>query len=142
MVYYMGHTGGGLCKTKEDVQLWENISDGFYKTSSVGTIAVSESDPNVVYVGIGEHAPRAVMTNYGDGVYKSNDAGKTWCNAGLKATQHTLRIVIHPKNPDILFVAAQEALYGPNEERGIFKSVNGGVSWSKVLYINSLTGCA
>jgi hypothetical protein len=91
---------------------------------------------------MGEHAPRVVMTTYGDGVYKSNDAAKTWRNAGLKATQHISRIVIHPKNPDILFVAAQEALYGPNEERGIFKSVNGGASWSKVLYINSLTGCA
>lgn len=142
MTYYMGNTGGGLWKTEDGGQLWKNISDGFFKTSSVGAIAVSESDPNIVYVGMGEHAPRAVMTSYGDGVYKSTDAGKTWISMGLKATQHISRIVIHPKNSDILFVAAQGALYGPNEERGIFKSVDGGVSWSKVLYINNLTGCA
>lgn len=142
MTYYMGNTGGGLWKTEDGGGLWKNISDGFFKTSSVGAIAVSESDPNIVYVGMGEHAPRAVMTSYGDGVYKSNDAGKTWRSIGLKATQHISRIVIHPKNPDILFVAAQGALYGPNEERGIFKSVDGGVSWNKVLYVNNLTGAS
>jgi photosystem II stability/assembly factor-like uncharacterized protein len=142
MTYYMGNTGGGLWKTEDGGQLWKNISDGYFKTSSVGAIAVSESNPNIIYVGMGEHAPRAVMTSYGDGVYKSTDAGKTWKNVGLKATQHISRIVIHPKNPNILFVAAQGALYGPNEDRGIFKSVDGGVNWSKVLYVNNLTGCA
>jgi photosystem II stability/assembly factor-like uncharacterized protein len=142
MTYYMGNTGGGLWKTEDGGQLWNNISDGYFKTSSVGAIAVSESDPNIVYVGMGEHAPRAVMTSYGDGVYKSTDAGKTWRYVGLKATQHISRIVIHPKNPDILFVAAQGALYGPNEDRGIFKSVDGGANWNKVLYVNDLTGAA
>ena len=142
MTYYMGNTGGGLWKTEDGGQLCKNISDGYFKTSSVGAVAVSESDSNIVYVGMGEHAPRAVMTSYGDGVYKSTDAGKTWKNIGLKATQHISRIVIHPKNPDILFVAAQSALYGPNKERGVFKSVDGGANWSKVLYVNNLTGCA
>jgi photosystem II stability/assembly factor-like uncharacterized protein len=142
MTYYMGNTGGGLWKTEDGGQLWKNISDGYFKTSSVGAIAVSESDPNVIYVGMGEHAPRAVMTSYGDGVYKSTDAGKTWNYVGLKATQHISRIVIHPKNPDVLFVAAQGALYGPNEERGVFKSVDGGATWSKVLFVNNLTGCS
>jgi photosystem II stability/assembly factor-like uncharacterized protein len=142
MTYYMGNTGGGLWKTEDGGQLWNNISDGFFKTSSVGAVAVSESDPNTIYVGMGEHAPRAVMTSYGDGVYKSTDAGKTWHYVGLKATQHISRIVIHPKNPDILFVAAQGALYGPNEDRGIFKSEDGGASWSKVLYVNKLTGAS
>ncbi|OZV68146.1 WD40/YVTN/BNR-like repeat-containing protein [Winogradskyella aurantia] len=142
MTYYMGNTGGGLWKTEDGGQLWTNISDGYFKTSSVGAIAVSESDSNIVYVGMGEHAPRAVMTSYGDGVYKSNDAGKTWRHVGLKATQHISRIVIHPKNPDILFVAAQGALYGPNTDRGVFKSVDGGATWTKVLYVNDLTGCA
>jgi photosystem II stability/assembly factor-like uncharacterized protein len=142
MTYYMGNTGGGLWKTEDGGQLWENISDGYFKTSSVGAIAVSESDPNIVYVGMGEHAPRAVMTSYGDGVYKSTDAGKTWNYIGLQATQHISRIVVHPKNPDILFVAAQGALYGPNKDRGVFKSVDGGASWSKVLYVNNLTGAA
>tara|TARA_B110000046_G_scaffold14984_1_gene14437 strand:+ start:5305 stop:8442 length:3138 start_codon:yes stop_codon:yes gene_type:complete len=142
MTYYMGNTGGGVWKTKDGGQLWENISDGYFNTSSVGAISVSESDPNIVYVGMGEHAPRGVMTSYGDGVYKSTDAGKTWVHMGLKETQHISRIVIHPKNPDILFVAAQGALYGPNKERGIFKSIDGGTSWSKVLYVNNLTGAS
>lgn len=142
MTYYMGNTGGGVWKTEDGGQLWENISDGYFKTSSVGAIAVSESDTNIVYIGMGEHAPRGVMTSYGDGVYKSTDAGKTWIHMGLKATQHISRIVIHPTNPDILFVAAQGALYGPNKERGIFKSIDGGVSWTKVLYVNNLTGAA
>ena len=142
MTYYMGNTGGGLWKTEDGGQIWENISDGYFKTSSFGAVAVSESDPNIIYVGMGEHAPRAVMTSYGDGVYKSTDAGKTWKSIGLKATQHISRIVIHPKNPDILFVAAQGALYGPNKERGVFKSEDGGVSWNKVLYVNDLTGCS
>ena len=142
MTYYMGNTGGGLWKTEDGGQLWKNISDGYFKTSSIGAVAVSESDPNIIYVGMGEHAPRAVMTSYGDGVYKSTDAGKTWKNIGLKNTQHISRVVIHPKNPNIVFVAAQGALYGPNKERGIFKSVDGGVSWNKILYVNSLTGCS
>ena len=142
MTYYMGNTGGGLWKTEDGGQLWKNISDGYFKTSSIGAVAVSESDPNIIYVGMGEHAPRAVMTSYGDGVYKSTDAGKTWKNIGLKNTQHISRVVIHPKNPNIIFVAAQGALYGPNKERGIFKSVDGGVTWNKILYVNNLTGCS
>jgi photosystem II stability/assembly factor-like uncharacterized protein len=142
MTYYMGNAGGGLWKTEDGGQLWKNISDGYFKTSSIGAVAVSESDPNIIYVGMGEHAPRAVMTSYGDGVYKSTDAGKTWKNIGLKNTQHISRVVIHPKNPNIVFVAAQGALYGPNKERGIFKSVDGGVTWNKILYVNNLTGCS
>ena len=142
MTYYMGNTGGGLWKTEDGGQLWKNISDGYFKTSSIGAVAVSESNPNIIYVGMGEHAPRAVMTSYGDGVYKSTDAGKTWKNIGLKNTQHISRVVIHPKNPNIVFVAAQGALYGPNKERGIFKSVDGGVTWNKILYVNNLTGCS
>lgn len=142
LTYFMGTTGGGLWKTEDAGQHWKNISDEFFKTGSVGAIAVSESHPYVVYCGMGEHAPRAVMTSYGDGVYKSTDAGKTWMHLGLAATQHISRIVIHPTNPDILFVAAQGALYGPNEERGIFRSLDGGKTWENVLYLNDLTGCS
>jgi photosystem II stability/assembly factor-like uncharacterized protein len=142
LTYYMGTTGGGLWKTSDAGQRWENISDGFFETGSVGAVAVSPSDPNVVYCGMGEHAPRGVMTSYGDGVYKSTDAGKTWKKLGLSKTQHISRIVIHPKNPDIVYVAAQGALYGPNEERGIYKSVDGGESWEQVLFVNTLTGCS
>lgn len=142
LTYYMGITGGGVWKTQDAGQYWYNISDGYFKTGSVGAVAVSESDPNVVYVGMGEHAPRGVMTSYGDGVYKSTDAGKTWKHMGLEKTQHIARIVIHPKNPDIVYVAAQGALHGPTPDRGIYKSVDGGVTWTKQLFVNDLTGCS
>jgi photosystem II stability/assembly factor-like uncharacterized protein len=140
--YFMGTTGGGLWKTPDAGQHWKNISDGFFKTGSVGAVAVSESDPNVVYVGMGEHAPRGVMTSHGDGVYKSIDGGKTWNHIGLDATQHIARIVIHPKNPEIVYVAAQGALHAPTSERGIYKSTNGGKSWNRVHFVNELTGCS
>ena len=142
LTYYMGTTGGGVWKTEDAGQHWHNISDGYFGTGSVGAVAVSASDPNVVYVGMGEHAPRGVMTSHGDGMYKSTDAGKTWKHIGLKETQHIARITIHPKNPDILWVAAQGQLFGRNEERGIFKSVDGGDTWKKVLYVNDRTGCS
>lgn len=140
LTYYMGTSGGGLWKTEDAGQRWTNISDGFFNTSSVGAVAVSESNPNIIYCGMGEHAVRAVTTSYGDGMYKSTDAGKTWKSIGLQKTQHISRILIHPTNPDIVFVAAQGALYGPSKERGIYKSTDGGQSWKNVLFINDLTG--
>ncbi len=139
--YYMGTTGGGLWKTDDIGMSWRNISDGFFKTGSVGAIAVAESDVNVVYVGMGEHAVRGVMTHHGDGVYKSTDAGKTWKKIGLDATQHIARIVVHPKEANTVFVAAQGALYSKSKERGIFKSTDGGVTWRNVLYVDDKTGC-
>ncbi|MEM9362712.1 MAG: glycosyl hydrolase [Bacteroidota bacterium] len=142
MTYYMGITGGGVWKTTDAGQHWNNISDGFFEMGSVGAVAVSQSSTNIVYVGMGEHAPRGVMTSYGDGVYKSIDAGKTWQHIGLKETQHIARIVIHPTNPDIVYVAAQGALYGPTKERGIFKTIDGGKTWKNVLFVNNLTGCS
>ncbi len=142
LTYYMGITGGGVWKTEDAGQQWTNISDGFFKTGSVGAVSVSESHPNIIYVGMGEHAPRGVMTSYGDGVYKSTDSGKSWTKIGLDATQHIARIVIHPTNPDIVFVAAQGALHGPNKERGIYKSTDGGKNWKQVLFVNESTGCS
>jgi len=142
LTYYMGTTGGGVWKTTDAGQHWHNISDGYFGTGSVGAVAVSTSDPSVVYVGMGEHAPRGVMTSHGDGVYKSTDAGKTWKHLGLKATQHISRIVIHPKNPDVVYVAAQGQLYGRNEERGIYKSTDGGATWKKILYVDDRSGCS
>ncbi|NUO00436.1 MAG: glycosyl hydrolase [Saprospiraceae bacterium] len=139
--YYMGTTGGGLWKTDDMGITWKNISDGYFKTGSVGAVAVSESDPNVVYVGMGEHAVRGVMTHHGDGVYKSTDAGKTWKKMGLDLTQHIARIAIHPKDPNTVFVAAQGALYGKSPERGVYKSTDGGVTWNKILYVDDKTGC-
>ncbi len=142
LTYYMGTTGGGLWKTTDAGQHWNNISDGYFKTGSVGAVAVSESHTNVVYCGMGEHAPRAVMTSHGDGVYKSTDGGKSWVHLGLEKTQHIARIIIHPTNPDIVYVAAQGALYGPNQDRGIYKTIDGGKTWTNVLFVNSLTGCS
>jgi photosystem II stability/assembly factor-like uncharacterized protein len=140
--YYMGTTGGGLWKTTDMGISWKNISDGFFKTGSVGAIAVAESDPNVVYVGMGEHAVRGVMTHHGDGVYRSTDAGKTWKAIGLELTQHISRVIVHPKNPDIVYVAAQGALYSSSQQRGVFKSVDGGATWKNVLFVNERTGAS
>ena len=142
MTYYMGTTGGGVWKTFDAGGNWQNISDGFFTTGSVGAVAVSESDPNVVFVGMGEHAPRGVMTSYGDGIYKSTDAGKTWKKMGLALSRHIANIRIHPANPDIVYVAAQGALHGSSEERGIYKSTDGGTTWKKVLYVDANTGCS
>ncbi len=140
--YYMGNTGGGVWKTTDAGVSWRNISDGYFKTGSVGAVAVADSDPNIVYVGMGEHAPRGVTTSYGDGVYKSTDAGKTWKKVGLDLTRHIANIRIHPTNPDIVFVAAQGALHGPGAERGVYKSMDGGATWKKTLYVDENTGCS
>ncbi|BDQ12714.1 WD40/YVTN/BNR-like repeat-containing protein [Sediminibacterium sp. TEGAF015] len=140
--YYMGTTGGGLWKTTDRGITWNNISDGQFKTGSVGAIAVSESNTNIVYVGMGEHAVRGVMTHHGDGIYKSTDAGKTWKKIGLELTQHIARVIIDPNNADIVYVAAQGALYSSSTERGIYKTTDGGLTWKKILYINEKTGAA
>ena len=140
--YYMGTTGGGVWKTEDAGQSWKNISDGYFKTGSVGAVAVAASDVNVVYVGMGEHAPRGVTTSYGDGVYRSTDAGKTWKHLGLELTRHIANIRIHPTNPDVAYVAAQGALHGPSKERGIYKTEDGGKTWKHLLYVDENTGCA
>ncbi len=141
LTYYMGTTGGGVWKTEDAGLTWNNISDGFFKTGSVGAVAVSESDPNVIFVGMGEHAPRGVMTSYGDGVYKSTDGGATWKHMGLDLTRHISNIRIHPSNPDVVYVAAQGALHGATTDRGIYKSEDGGKTWKKILYVDENTGC-
>ncbi|MAZ72993.1 MAG: glycosyl hydrolase [Flavobacteriaceae bacterium] len=142
LTYYMGTTGGGLWKTKDAGAHWNNISDGFFKTGTVGAVAVSESNPTIVYVGMGEHAIRGVMTSYGDGVYKSTDAGKTWKHIGLTPTEQISRIIIHPTNPDIVYVAAQGKYPSPTADRGVYKSTDGGVTWKKTLFVNNFTGAS
>ena len=140
--FYMGSTGGGIWKTENNGMQWRNISDGFLKTGTVGAIAVSESDPNVVVVGMGEHAARGVMTSMGDGVYKSEDAGATWDHIGLDYSRHIANVEIHPSNPDLIYAAVQGAQYGPSNDRGIYRTKNGGNTWEKVLYVSDITGAA
>ncbi len=139
-VYYVGYTGGGIAKTEDGGLEWKNISDGFLKVGSIGDIALCESDPNVIYVGTGEHAVRGVMTSYGDGVYKSTDAGKTWKNMGLEKTRHIADVVVHPNNPDVVYVGAQGSVHGPSPDRGVYKSTDGGATWKKTLYVDENTG--
>ena len=140
--FYMGATGGGVWKTTDGGEVWENVSDGFFGTGSVGAVAVAPSDPNVVYVGMGEHAVRGVTTSHGDGVYRSDDGGQTWTHLGLEETRHIARIEIHPEDPDRAFVAAQGAVHGPSEERGVYRTTDGGESWEKVLYVSETAGAS
>ncbi len=140
LVYYFGGVGSGVWKTEDAGISWKNVSDNTFKTSSVGAITVAESDPNVIYVGMGEHAVRGVATSFGDGVYKSTDAGKTWTHLGLEKTLHIAEICVHPQNSEVVYVAAQGALHGASKDRGIYKSTDGGKSWKQVLYTNENTG--
>lgn len=142
LVYYMGTIGGGLWKTTDAGTTWKNISDGYFNTGVVGAIAVAPSDPNVIYAGTGEHAVRGVMTAPGDGVYRSLDAGKTWKNIGLPNSKRISEIRIHPNNPDVAYVAVQGALHGPSEDRGVYRTMDGGKSWDKILYVDDQTGAA
>jgi photosystem II stability/assembly factor-like uncharacterized protein len=137
--YYFGAVGGGLWKTTDGGTSWKPVTDGQLTSSSVGAVAVSESNPDTVYIGMGETELRGNIMQ-GDGVYKSTDAGKTWHKLGLENTQAIARIRIDPKNPDIVYVVALGHPYGPNEERGIFRSRNGGKTWKKVLYRDDHSG--
>lgn len=140
--YYFGGVGGGVWKTTDSGTTWKNVTDGFVKTASVGAIAVAPSDPNVVYVGMGEHAIRGVMTSHGDGVYRSTDSGRTWRHMGLPGSRAISRIRIHPDDPDHVYVAVQGAPYGESEERGVYRSSDGGNSWQQVLYVNETAGAS
>lgn len=139
--FYTGFTGGGVFKTTDGGNSWFNITDGFFRTGSVGAIDVADSDPNVIYVGMGETDIRGNMSA-GDGMYRSTDAGKTWQYLGLGQTQFIGDIEIHPKDPDVVWVAAMGQLFGEegNEERGVYKTTDGGKTWQKVLYRNENTG--
>jgi len=137
--YYFGTTGGGVWKTTDGGTTWRPVGDTFFKTSSVGALAVAESNPDVVYVGMGEVALRGNVIQ-GDGVYKTTDGGQTWTHLGLKETMAIGRVRVHPSNPDIVYVAALGDPYGPNPERGVFKSTDGGKSWNKVLFRSDKAG--
>ena len=132
-VFYFGACAGGVWKTTDAGAYWENVSDGFFKVSAVGAIAVAPSDPNVLYAGTGEACIRGNVS-HGDGVYRSTDAGRTWTNIGLSDTRHIGRVRVHPNDPDTVWVAALGHAWGPNRERGVFRTRNGGKTWDHVLF--------
>src|SRR5437764_7531722 len=137
--YYFGAVGGGLWKTTDGGLTWRSVTDGQLHSSSVGAISVSPSNPDIVYIGMGETELRGNIMQ-GDGVYKSTDAGKTWKHMGLADTQAISRIRVHPANPDVVYVSALGHPYGSNAERGVFRSKDGGQTWEKVLYRNNHSG--
>ena len=137
--YYFGAVGGGLWKTTDGGQTWKAVTDGQLRSSSVGAVAVSESNPDVVYIGMGETCLRGNIMQ-GDGVYRSTDAGKTWTHLGLAETQAIAKIRIDPRNPDVVYVAAFGHPAGRNSERGVYKSIDGGKNWRKVLYRDDRSG--
>ncbi len=138
-VFYFGAVAGGIWKTTDAGTIWRNISDGQLKTSSVGALAVADSDPSVIYAGMGETTIRTDVS-HGNGVYKSTDSGHTWTHCGLDDTRHIAQVRIHPKNPDVVYVAALGHAFGNNEERGIYKSTDGGKTWCNVLYKSNKAG--
>jgi len=137
-LFYFGATGGGVWRTMDGGRSWENISDGYFG-GSIGAVEVAQSDPNVIYVGGGEKTVRGNVSS-GYGVWKSVDAGKTWKEAGLEKSRHIPRLRVHPDNPDVVFAAVLGNIYKPTEERGIYKSTDGGASWRKVLFANEQAG--
>lgn len=137
--YYMGAAGGGVWKTRDAGRSWENVSDGFFG-GSIGAVAVSEWDPNVVYVGGGEKTVRGNVS-HGEGVWKSVDAGATWEHVGLPESRHVPRIRIHPRDPDLAYAAVLGHLYGPNPERGVYRTADGGETWELVHFVSDEAGC-
>jgi photosystem II stability/assembly factor-like uncharacterized protein len=137
--YYFGAVGGGVFKTTDSGLTWDPVSDGQLKTGSVGALAVADSDPNVVYAGMGEACVRGNAT-HGDGVYKSVDAGRTWRNVGLEDSYHIGAVRVHPKDPNTVYVAALGHLWGPNEMRGVYRTTDGGATWKQVLKRSNTAG--
>ena len=137
--YYFGATGGGLWKTTDGGTTWRPVTDGQLNTSSVGAIGIAASNPDIVYIGMGESDIRGNIAQ-GDGVYKTTDGAKTWKHIGLADTMTISKIRVHPKNPDLVYVAALGHPAGPNEERGVFRSKDGGATWEKILYKDNKTG--
>jgi photosystem II stability/assembly factor-like uncharacterized protein len=136
--YYFGGTGGGVWKTIDGGRTWRNVSDGFFG-GSIGAVAVSEWDPNVVYVGGGEVTVRGNVSQ-GDGLWKSTDAGRSWTFAGLADSRQISRIRIHPKDPDLVYAAVLGHVFGPNEIRGVYRTKDGGAHWERVLFVNDRVG--
>ncbi len=138
--FYMGAAGGGLWKTDDAGLNWAPVSDGHFATGSVGAIAVAGSDPNVVYAGMGEGPPRGQASSDGDGVYRSEDGGRTWTQRGLESSRRIPRLRVHPDDPDLVYAAAQGSPWGPSEERGVYRSRDGGRNWERILFVDERTG--
>ncbi|UCE43180.1 MAG: hypothetical protein JSV17_01965 [Candidatus Aminicenantes bacterium] len=138
-VFYMGATGGGVWKTTDYGRNWVNVSDGYFETGSIGAIQVADSDTNIIYVGTGSDGIRSNVIA-GRGVYKSEDAGKTWKFLGLRDVGQIGAVEVHPENPDIVFVAAIGNVFGPSPERGVYRTVDGGNTWDKVMFLSDKTG--
>ena len=136
--YYFGSVGGGVWKTVDGGETWSAVSDGFFG-GSIGAVAVSEWDPNVVYAGTGEKTVRGNVS-HGDGMWKSTDAGKTWKHVGLRDSRHIPRVRIHPRNPDVVYAAVLGHLFGPSPERGVYRTQDGGKTWQRVLFVNENAG--
>ncbi|MCB0445319.1 MAG: glycosyl hydrolase, partial [Gelidibacter sp.] len=137
-LFYFGATGGGVWKTTDGGRSWDNISDGFFG-GSIGAITVAKSDPNVIYVGGGEQTVRGNVSS-GNGLWKSVDAGKTWTDIGLKKSRHVPRIVVDPTNYDVVFAGVLGDIYKPTQDRGVYKSNDGGKTWKKTLFVNEQAG--
>src|SRR6185312_13951806 len=140
-LFYMATAGGGVWKTDDYGHNWENISDKYFQTGSIGAIAIAPSNPKVIYAGTGDSAIRNTFLT-GDGMYKSTDAGKTWSRIGLENTEVISWIIVDPNDPDVVYVAAMGHVWASNPERGVFKTTDGGRTWKKVLYVNEDTGAA
>ena len=140
-LFYFGATGGGLWKTTDGGNNWKNVSDGSFG-GGVGAVAVAPSDENIVYAGEGESTLRNNVSENLGGIWRSDNGGRSWRNLGLKDSRHIARIVIHPRDPDIVWVAAEGHLFGPNTERGVYKTTDGGKTWRRVLYVNDQTACS
>ncbi len=139
--FYFGATGGGVWKTIDGGSNWRNISDKYFG-STIGAVSVAPSDENIIYVGEGENTMRGNVSEGLGGIWRSEDAGRTWKNIGLKDGRHIIRLVIHPRNPDIVWAAVMGHLFGPNETRGVYKTTDGGKNWKRVLYVNNQTGAS
>ncbi len=139
--FYMGATGGGVWKTTDGGSNWKNTSDKYFG-GTIGAVAIAPSDESVVYVGEGENTMRGNVAEGLGGIWRSDDAGRTWQNLGLKEGRHIIRIIIHPRDPNTVWVAVVGHLFGPNSDRGVYKTTDGGKTWKKTLFVNSQTGCS
>lgn len=139
--FYFGATGGGVWKTTDAGSNWKNVSDKYFG-GTIGAVAIAPKDENIIYVGEGENTMRGNVSEGLGGMWKSEDGGRTWKKIGLKDGRHIIRIIVHPRNPDIVWAAVMGHLFGPNEMRGVYKTTDGGKTWKRVLYVNNQTGAS